>query len=58
MKRLTVLIKNEKVDSVIASLRELNLDAIIYDVKSAGKEMEKHILAEEQVPRVHIFHEK
>ena len=41
MKRLAVLVKNEKVDSVISSLRELNLDAIIYDVKSAGKEREK-----------------
>ena len=40
MKRLAVLIKIEKVDAVIASLRELNLDAIIYDVKSAGKEKE------------------
>ena len=40
MKRLAVLVKNEKVDAVIASLRDLNLDAIIYDVKSAGKEKE------------------
>ena len=38
MKRLAVLVKSEKVDAVIASLRELDLDAIIYDVKSAGKE--------------------
>ncbi|MDH3779780.1 MAG: hypothetical protein OES15_02875 [Nitrosopumilus sp.] len=38
MKRLAVLVKSEKVDVVIASLRELDLDAIIYDVKSAGKE--------------------
>jgi len=41
MKRLAVLVKSEKVDAVIASLRELDLDAIIYDVKSAGKEKEK-----------------
>jgi len=41
MKRLAVLVKNEKVDAVISSLRELNHDAIIYDVKSAGKEKEK-----------------
>ena len=40
MKRLAVLVKNEKVDAVVTSLRELNLDAIIYDVKSAGKEKE------------------
>jgi len=41
MKRLAVLVKNEKADNVIVSLRELDLDAIIYDVKSAGKEKEK-----------------
>ena len=41
MKRLAVLVKNEKADAVIVSLRELDLDAIIYDVKSAGKEKEK-----------------
>lgn len=41
MKRLAVLVKNEKVDTVMASLRELNLDAIIYDVKRAGQEKEK-----------------
>jgi len=41
MKRLAVLVKNEKADAVIVSLRELNLDAIIYDVKSAGKETEQ-----------------
>jgi nitrogen regulatory protein PII len=38
MKRLAVLVRNEKVDVIIASLRELDLDSIIYDVKSAGKE--------------------
>ncbi|MGI9568043.1 MAG: P-II family nitrogen regulator [Nitrosopumilus sp.] len=41
MKRLAVLVKNEKVDIVVAALRELDLDAIIYDVKSAGKEKRK-----------------
>ena len=41
MKRLAILVRNEKVDPVISSLRELDLDAIIYDVKSAGKEREK-----------------
>ncbi len=41
MKRLAVLVKKEKVDSVVASLRELGLDSIIYDVKSTGKEKEK-----------------
>ena len=38
---MAVLVKNEKADAVIGSLRELNLDAIIYDVKSAGKETEQ-----------------
>ena len=41
MKRLAVLVKNEKADAVVGSLRELGLDAIIYDVKSAGKETEQ-----------------
>ena len=41
MKRLAVLVRNEKVDTVIASLRELDLDSIIYDVNSAGKEKGK-----------------
>lgn len=41
MKRLTVLVKPEKVDGVIAALRALHLEAVIYDVKSAGKEREK-----------------
>lgn len=41
MKRLAVLVRNEKVDVVIATLRELGLDSIIYDVKSAGKEKGK-----------------
>lgn len=41
MKRLAVLVKNEKTDAVIVALRELDQDSIIYDVKSAGKEKEK-----------------
>ena len=41
MKRLAVLVKGEKVDAIITSLRELDLEATIYDVKSAGKEKEK-----------------
>ena len=39
MKRLAVLVKNEKVDAVVVSLSELNLDAVVYDVKSVGKEI-------------------
>ena len=41
MKRLAVLVKSEKVDAIIASLRELDQESIVYDVKSAGKEKEK-----------------
>lgn len=41
MKRLAVLLKPEKVDSIISSLKELNLEATIYDVKGAGKEKER-----------------
>jgi nitrogen regulatory protein PII len=41
MKRLTVLVKPERVDGIIAALRKLHLEAVIYDVKSAGKEKER-----------------
>ena len=40
-KRLTVLVKPDRVDSIINALSELHLEAVIYDVKSAGKEREK-----------------
>lgn len=41
MKRLTVLVKPERVDGVISALRDLHLEAVIYDVKSAGREKER-----------------
>lgn len=41
MKRLAVLLKPENVDSVIAELKALGLEATIYDVKGAGKEKER-----------------
>jgi len=41
MKRLAVLVKHEKVDAVVTALRGLDLDSVIYDVKSAGKEKEQ-----------------
>jgi nitrogen regulatory protein PII len=41
LKRLSVLVKPEKADAVIAAIRGLHLEATIYDVKSAGKEKEK-----------------
>ena len=41
MKRLAVLVKPENVDEIIASLKGLNLEATIYDVKGAGKDKER-----------------
>jgi nitrogen regulatory protein PII len=40
MKRVALLVRPEKVDAVIAAIRGLRIEAIIYDVKSAGKEKE------------------
>jgi nitrogen regulatory protein PII len=41
MKRLAVIVKPEKVDSMIASLRDVGLEATIYDVKGAGKDKQR-----------------
>jgi nitrogen regulatory protein PII len=41
MKRLAVIVKPEKLDSMISSLRELGLEATIYDVRGAGKEKQR-----------------
>jgi nitrogen regulatory protein PII len=41
MKRLAVIIKPENVDEIVSSLKALNLDATIYDVKRATKEKER-----------------
>jgi len=41
MKRLAIIVKPENVDGIISSLRQLNLEATIYDVKRAGKERER-----------------
>lgn len=41
MKRLAVLVKVEKVDAIIANLREIDQESTVYDVKSAGKERDK-----------------
>ena len=38
MKRLAVIVKPENVDNMIASLREMGLEATIYDVKGTGKD--------------------
>lgn len=41
MKRLAVLVKPENVDSIIAEVRGMGLEATIYDVKGATKERER-----------------
>jgi nitrogen regulatory protein PII len=41
MKRLAVIVKPEKVDSMIASLRDVGLEATIYDVKGAGTDKQR-----------------
>ena len=41
MKRLAVLVKAENVREIISSLKELNLEATIYDVKGVTKDKER-----------------
>jgi nitrogen regulatory protein PII len=41
MKRLEVVLKPEKVDSITSILRGLGLESTIYDVKGSGKEKER-----------------
>jgi nitrogen regulatory protein PII len=41
MKRLAVLVKAENVRDIISSLRDLNLEATIYDVKGVTKDKER-----------------
>jgi nitrogen regulatory protein PII len=41
MKRLAVIVKPENLDEIVSSLRGLNLEATIYDVKGAGKDKER-----------------
>jgi len=41
MKRLAVLVKAENVSDIISSLKELNLEATIYDVKGVTKDKER-----------------
>lgn len=40
MKRLAVLVKAENVSDILTSLKELNLEATIYDVKGVTKDKE------------------
>jgi nitrogen regulatory protein PII len=41
MKRLAVLVKAENVRDIISSLKDLNLEATIYDVKGVPKDKER-----------------
>ena len=41
MKRLAVLVKAENVSDIISSLKELNLEATVYDVKGVTKDKER-----------------
>jgi nitrogen regulatory protein PII len=41
MKRLAVIVKPESLDGIILSLKEMGLEATIYDVKRAGKDKER-----------------
>jgi nitrogen regulatory protein PII len=41
LKRLAVLVKPESVSDIISSLKELNLEATIYDVKGVSKDKER-----------------
>jgi nitrogen regulatory protein PII len=38
MKRLAVIVKPQNVSDIISSLKEMGLEATIYDVKGAGKD--------------------
>jgi nitrogen regulatory protein PII len=41
MKRLAVIVKPESLDDIVLSLKEMGLEATIYDVKGAGKDKER-----------------
>ena len=41
MKRLAFVIKPENLDGIILSLKEMGLEATIYDVRSVGKDRER-----------------
>jgi nitrogen regulatory protein PII len=43
MKRLAVIVKPESLDQMISSLKEMGLDATIYDVKRATKEKKERV---------------
>jgi nitrogen regulatory protein PII len=41
MKRLAVIVKPESIDGLIAALKEVGLEATIYDVKGASKDKQR-----------------
>lgn len=41
VKRLAVLVKPESVGDIISSLKEMNLEATVYDVKGISKDKER-----------------
>lgn len=41
MKRLAVIVKPQNVEGITSSLKEMGLEATIYDVKGAGKDKER-----------------
>ncbi|MFL6346759.1 MAG: hypothetical protein ACJ72X_00485 [Nitrososphaeraceae archaeon] len=43
MKRLAVIVKPQNLDQMISSLKEMGLDATIYDVKRATKEKKERV---------------
>ena len=43
MKRLAVIIRPESLDEIISSLKEMGLDATIYDVKRATEEKKERV---------------
>jgi nitrogen regulatory protein PII len=45
MKRLAVIVKPESLDDMISSLKEMGLDATVYDVKRATKEKKERVVS-------------
>ena len=45
MKRLAIIIKPQNLDGMISSLKEMGLDATVYDIKRATKEEKKERVA-------------
>lgn len=43
MKRLAVIVKPENVDAITSSLREIGLEATIYNVRRSGKESKERV---------------